>query len=80
MKHGTARDEIAKKEDVNCFEMEAAGLMDNFPCPVIRVICDYADSHKNKRWQPYAAATAAAVAKALLGYIDKQEVIKTPCE
>ncbi|CAN9403213.1 unnamed protein product [Alternaria alternata] len=46
---------------VLCFEMEAAGLMNSFPCLVIRGICDYADSHKNKRWQPYAAATAAAV-------------------
>ncbi|KAE8139545.1 hypothetical protein BDV38DRAFT_280898 [Aspergillus pseudotamarii] len=43
--------------------MEAAGLMDNFPCLVIRGICDYADSHKNKDWQEYAAATAAAYAK-----------------
>ena len=54
--------------------MEAAGLMDSFPCLVIRGICDYADSHKNKRWQPYAAATAAAFAKELLGVINKQEV------
>jgi nucleoside phosphorylase len=43
--------------------MEAAGLMNSFLCLVIRVICDYADSHKNKRWQAYAAATAAACAK-----------------
>lgn len=76
MKHGTTRDKIAKEEGVICFEMEAAGLMDNFRCLVIRGICDYADSHKNKRWQPYAAATAAAFARALLGFIDKQEVIK----
>ncbi|GAB7349483.1 hypothetical protein MBLNU459_g0195t1 [Dothideomycetes sp. NU459] len=54
--------------------MEAAGLMDNFPCVVVRGICDYADSHKNKRWQPYAAATAAAYAKELLGVIDAQGV------
>ncbi|KAF4629930.1 hypothetical protein G7Y89_g8218 [Cudoniella acicularis] len=80
MKHGTTRDKIAKKEGVICFEMEAAGLMDNFPCLVIRGICDYADSHKNKIWQPYAAATAAAVARALLGLIDKQEAIRTPLE
>ncbi|KAF3221167.1 hypothetical protein TWF106_006492 [Orbilia oligospora] len=40
--------------------MEAARLMDQFPCLVIRGICDYADSHKNKGWQEYAAATAAA--------------------
>jgi nucleoside phosphorylase len=31
-----------------CFEMEAAGLMLDFPCVVIRGVCDYADSHKNK--------------------------------
>jgi nucleoside phosphorylase len=80
MKHGTTRDKIAKEEGVICFEMEAAGLMNNFKCLVIRGICDYADSHKNKIWQPYAAATAAAFARALLGFIDKQEVIKTPRE
>lgn len=73
MKHGIKRDEIANKLGVICFEMEAAGL-DDFPCLVIRGICDYADSHKNKRWQPYAAATAAAYAKELLGVIDEQEV------
>jgi nucleoside phosphorylase len=76
MKHGSTRDKIAKEEGVICFEMEAAGLMDNFRCLVIRGICDYADSHKNKTWQPYAAATAAAFARALLGFIDEQEVVK----
>ncbi|KAF4426403.1 Vegetative incompatibility protein HET-E-1 [Colletotrichum fructicola] len=49
-----------------CVEMEAAGLMTNFPCLVIRGICDYADSHKNKVWQEHAAAVAAAYAKELL--------------
>ena len=53
-------------------------MMDNFPCLVIRGICDYADSYKNKIWQPYVAATAAAFARALLGLFDEQEVIKTP--
>ena len=46
--------------------MQVAGLVDTFLCLVIRGICDYADSHKNKQWQPYAAATAAAYAKELL--------------
>jgi nucleoside phosphorylase len=46
--------------------MEAAGLMDHFPCLVIRGICDYSDTHKNKEWQGYAAMTAAAYAKDLL--------------
>jgi nucleoside phosphorylase len=59
-----------------CFEMEAAGLMNSFPCLVIRGICDYADSHKNKRWQPYAAATAAVCAKEVLSAIPPAEVVK----
>ncbi|KAF3226398.1 hypothetical protein TWF191_004660 [Orbilia oligospora] len=66
MKDGITRDKLASEKDILCFEMEAAGLMDHFPCLVIRGICDYADSHKNKRWQEYAAATAAAYAKELL--------------
>ncbi|KAK2592202.1 hypothetical protein QQS21_010090 [Conoideocrella luteorostrata] len=66
MRHGESRERWRKEADVLCFEMEAAGLMNNFPCIVIRGICDYADSHKNKRWQEYAAATAAAYAKELL--------------
>lgn len=56
-----------------CVEMEAAGLMD-FPCIVIRGICDYADSHKNKDWQEYAAAVAAAYAKELLEYVQPSDV------
>lgn len=78
MKHGITRDNIAKEVQAICFEMEAAGLMDEFPCLVIRGICDYADSHKNKRWQPYSAATAAAFAKILLGFVSPQEVTDTP--
>lgn len=67
--------------DVLCVEMEAAGLMNTFPCIVIRGICDYADSHKNKNWQEHAAAVAAAFAKELLIYVapsavEAQELIK----
>ncbi|KAJ3543344.1 hypothetical protein NM208_g3626 [Fusarium decemcellulare] len=69
MKHGKTRDKLAEELNILCFEMEAAGLMDNFPCLVIRGICDYSDSHKNKQWQEYAAATAAAYAKELLSVI-----------
>lgn len=60
--------------NVLCVEMEAAGLMDNFPCIVIRGICDYADSQKNKQWQEYAAAIAAAFAKELLQHISPSDV------
>jgi nucleoside phosphorylase len=74
MRHGITRDRFRDQLDVLCFEMEAAGLMDNFPCVVIRGICDYADSHKNKRWQKYAAAAAAAYAKELLCIIPANAV------
>ena len=51
--------------------------MKRFPCLVIRGICDYADSHWNKQWQGYAAATAAAYAKELLSVILGNQVINT---
>ncbi|KAK7219748.1 hypothetical protein V2G26_007751 [Clonostachys chloroleuca] len=76
IKHGATRDRLSEKLGVLCFEMEAAGLMPDFPCLVIRGICDYADSHKNKRWQKYAAATAAAFAKELLSVISPKQVLQ----
>jgi nucleoside phosphorylase len=66
MRHGGTREKLRSQLDILCFEMEAAGLMNTFPCLVIRGICDYSDSHKNKDWQPYASATAAAFAKLVL--------------
>jgi nucleoside phosphorylase len=78
IKDAAVRDKLsAELGGVLCFEMEAAGLMNSFPCLVIRGICDYADSHKNKRWQPYAAATAAAYAKEVLSAIPPVEVAKS---
>ncbi|KAE8372277.1 nucleoside phosphorylase domain-containing protein [Aspergillus bertholletiae] len=69
MKDAKTRDSIAQGLDIFCFEMEAAGLMDELPSLAIRGICDYCDSHKNKQWQGYAALTAAAYAKALLSVV-----------
>jgi nucleoside phosphorylase len=75
MRNGATRDLISSEfGEVLCFEIEAAGLINSFPCLVIRGICDYADSHKNKRWQPYAAGTAAAYAKELLLVIPAVDV------
>lgn len=54
--------------------MEAAGLMNRFPCLVIRGICDYSDSHKNKNRQGWAAMTAAAYTKDLLKEINPIQV------
>jgi nucleoside phosphorylase len=68
MKSGEGRDAIARQAGVIGFEMEGAGVWDIFPCVVIKGACDYADSHKNKVWQRYAAATAAACMKPFLGY------------
>jgi len=80
IKNAQWRDEIAAKlkqeigDECICFEMEAAGLIINFPCLVIRGISDYSDSHKNDRWQNYAAMTAAAYARELVDMVQLDEV------
>ncbi|PLB48398.1 purine and uridine phosphorylase [Aspergillus steynii IBT 23096] len=80
VKDPTARKAIIEDAGERCFciEMEAAGLMNSFPCLVIRGICDYADTHKNDLWHNYAASTAAAYAKEFLQGIDAGDVDKTP--
>uniref|UniRef100_A0A4E9D6D4 Uncharacterized protein n=1 Tax=Gibberella zeae TaxID=5518 RepID=A0A4E9D6D4_GIBZA len=76
VKDSVLRDNINHQMDghVLCLEMEAAGLANDFPCLVIRGICDYADSGKNKDWQEHAAAVAAAFAKELLSEVLVTEV------
>lgn len=74
MRSAQRRDELRDARGVICFEMEAAGLMDDFPCVVIRGICDYSDDHKDKLWQPYCAVVAAAYAKDLLRVVQPREV------
>jgi nucleoside phosphorylase len=73
MRDGVTRDKVARELNVVCFEMETAGLMDILPCLLIKGICDYSDSHKNKEWQRYAAATAAAYARELIEEIPATE-------
>ncbi|OAA45089.1 Pfs, NACHT and Ankyrin domain protein [Beauveria brongniartii RCEF 3172] len=79
IKDAAARERILTDvgKDCICFEMEAAGLMNHFPCLVIRGICDYADSHENDQWRRYASATAAAYAKELLAYVPAAHVQET---
>lgn len=72
------RDQLRDKLGACCVEMEAFGLLNNFPCLVIRGISDYADGLKNDRWQPYASLTAAAYAKELLLQLPTIEVNNTP--
>lgn len=69
IKDAVFRDAMSEKEGILCFEMEAAGLVNSFPCLIIRGICDYCDTHKNDVWQGYAALTAAIYAKELLKII-----------
>ncbi|KAJ5160570.1 uncharacterized protein N7482_007574 [Penicillium canariense] len=78
VKDAIMREEIKEKHGAICLEMEAAGIMNNFPCIVIRGISDYADSHKNDDWQPFAAAAAAACAKEFLEQVQPKAVDGEP--
>lgn len=74
MKDAVVRDRLAVERGILCFEMEAAGMMNQLATLVIRGICDYSDSHKNQAWQGFAAMTAACYAKKLLCNIRANEV------
>lgn len=76
IKDAAFRDRLDKvlSSHVLCVEIEAAGLINDFPCIVIRGIYDYADSHKNKDWQEHAAAVAAAFTRELLEYVQPSDI------
>lgn len=74
IKDARLRDELSQQYGVLCFEMEAAGVLVDFPCLVIRGISDYCDSHKNNQWHGYAAAVAAAYARELFAYMPIEEI------
>ncbi|CAD0107950.1 unnamed protein product [Aureobasidium uvarum] len=78
IKDAQTRDQIVKDlgGQVLCFEMGAAGLMNDYPCLVVRGISDYCDSHKNDGWQRYAAANAAAHTRELLLLIPSEDVVR----
>ncbi|PKX99538.1 uncharacterized protein P174DRAFT_448002 [Aspergillus novofumigatus IBT 16806] len=78
VKDSALRGRLHQELGAYCVEMEAAGLLNNFPCLVIRGISDYADSHKNDGWQGFAAAAAAAYAKELLAVVQPEKVLLTP--
>lgn len=77
MKDAITRDHLHRVHGILCFEMEAAGLMNHWPCLVIRGICDYSDSHKNQQWQGYAALSAAAYARSLLLKLAQSQIEAT---
>ncbi|KAF9882693.1 hypothetical protein FE257_005520 [Aspergillus nanangensis] len=70
MKSGEDRDITAKQHDAIAFEMEGAGVYPSLQCIIVKGVCDYADSHKEKSWQPFAAGIAAACMKAMLEQLD----------
>ncbi|KAF4633060.1 hypothetical protein G7Y89_g5056 [Cudoniella acicularis] len=74
VKDAKLRDDLAKEHELLCFEMEAAGVLADFPCIVIRGISDYCDSHKNDQWHEYAAVAAAAYARQLFFHMPINEV------
>jgi nucleoside phosphorylase len=62
-----------------CFDTEAAGLMNNFPCISIQGISRYADSHKNNhKWYYYASAVAAIFAMRYLKSLPAEKVSGLP--
>lgn len=76
MKNACKRNELRDRYNIIGLEMEAAGTMNSIPVGVIRGVCDYGDEYKDKQWQPYAAAMAAAYAKAVLARIPPKSVIR----
>ncbi|KAK6348998.1 hypothetical protein TWF730_009758 [Orbilia blumenaviensis] len=78
IKNQEQRDKLGGQIGACCVEMEAFGLMNNFPCLVIRGISDYADGQKDDRWQGYASLTAAAYAKELLTRLPSIDMESTP--
>jgi len=72
MKNAEHRDQLQELKQFIGFEMESAGFVKAVGQKgyiLIRGICDYADTHKNKDWQEYAASCAAGYAAALLRQI-----------
>ncbi|KAL2680329.1 hypothetical protein Neosp_007926 [[Neocosmospora] mangrovei] len=66
IKSAMDRDRLSTEAGVIAFEMEGAGVWDELPSIIVKGVCDYADSHKHKAWQNFAAATSASTCKAIL--------------
>ena len=68
------RDRLVRRHgDVSAVEMEGSGIatasdLHEAHWFVVRGVADYCDTSKNAIWQPYAAMTAAAYARALLAH------------
>ena len=70
-KNRTIRDQLRERFAAKAVDMEGVGVAEaarqlGIDYLVIRGTCDYCDSHKNDRWQNYAAVAAAAYCRALI--------------
>lgn len=71
LKNPVKRDHLRDEFGVKAVEMEGSGVADaswnaGVGYLVVRGICDYCDSKKNKAWQKYAAIAAAGYVRALI--------------
>ncbi|KAL4881847.1 hypothetical protein BJY04DRAFT_217916 [Aspergillus karnatakaensis] len=76
MKSGDHRDALAREQGVIGFEMEGAGVCESLSCIIVKGVCDYADSHKNKIWQDYAAASAACSTRTLIQWYSSMRELR----
>ncbi|KAF5670897.1 kinesin light chain [Fusarium heterosporum] len=60
------RDILTAQHDAIGFEMEAGGIWDLHATLVVKGVSDYADGHKNKDFQGYAATSSAKAVQVLL--------------
>lgn len=72
LRDAALRDRLADQDDIICFEMEAAGVLNAISSLVIRGISNYCDSHKNDQWRGYAAAVAAAYARQIFFHLPRE--------
>jgi hypothetical protein len=70
LKSGIDRDRLAREHEILALETEGSGVWDEFPCIIVKGVCDYADSHNNKGWRNFTAATAATAASVVQGLIE----------
>jgi len=72
LREPVSRDLLRDEYRIKAIEMEGSGIATaswmkgTVEYLLVRGICDYCDTHKNKVWQGYAAAVAAAYVRALI--------------
>lgn len=72
--------EMLEERSINalCIDSETFGLPEDFPCLLIKGICNYGDEHRSDRWQKFAALSAAAFARELLRFVGVADVERLP--